>query len=68
MKCNISREKATKIALTWGKICKHEYLTLEETLSPDQCIVIGPATFAYILVSKVFEKQKETIEDQVKNK
>ena len=65
---NINRE-ATKIsALLSGKVDKYEYLTGEEILPSDQSRIIEQAKFTYSLLSKAFEKQIKTIEEQGKNK
>ena len=63
---DINRE-ATKIStLSPGKIDKHEYLTGEEILPPDQRRVIEQAKFIYCPLGKAFEKQTKTIEEQGK--
>ena len=43
-------------------------VTGEEILPPDQKKVIGQSKFTYSPIGKAFEKQAETIEEQVKNK
>ena len=65
---NINRE-ATKIsALLSGKVDKYEYLTGEEILPSDKSRIIEQAKFTYSLLSKAFEKQIKTIEEQGLNK
>ena len=60
-----NNREATKIsALASGKIDKSEYLTGEEILPPDQSRVMEQAKFTYSPLVKVFEKQRNTIEDQ----
>ena len=56
---DINRE-ATKIsALSSRKIDKHEYLTDEEILPPDQRRVINQAQFTYSHLGKAFEKKNK---------
>ena len=64
MKNNINREAAKISVVSSGKIDKYEYLTDEEILPPDQRRVIERAKFTYSPVSKAFERQVKTIEDQ----
>ena len=61
-----STEKAKILALSSEKIDKYEYLSDEEILPPDQRRVIEQAKFAYSTLSKAFEKQTKTIEEQGK--
>ena len=65
---DINRE-ATKIsALSSGKIDKYEYLTGGEILPPDLSRIIEQDKFTYSILGKAFEKQINTIEDQVRKK
>ena len=50
------------------EIDKHEYLTGEEILPPDQRRMIEQVKFAYSPLGKAFEKQTKTIEEEGKNK
>ena len=59
---DINRELAKISVLSSRKIDKHEYLTGEEILPPDQRTVVEQATFAYSPLRKSFEKQSKTIE------
>ena len=63
---DINKEAAKISALTSGKIDKYEYLTDEEILPSNQQQIIQQAKFTYSPLGKAFEKQIETIEDQVK--
>ena len=65
---DINREAAKISALSSGKIDKYEYLTGEEILPSDQSRIIEQAKFTYSLLSKAFEKQIKTIEEQGINK
>ena len=56
LQCNINREAAKISALSSRKIDKHEYLTGEEILLPDQRRVIEQAKLAYSPLGKQFEK------------
>ena len=57
--------KAAKIsALLSGKIDRFEFLTGEEILPSGQSRIIKQAKFIYLPLSKAFEKQVKTIEDQ----
>ena len=47
-----------------GKINKHEYLTDEEILPSNQKQITEKVKFTYSPLSKTFEKQTKTIEDQ----
>ena len=58
------RKAAKILALISGKIDKHEYLTGEEILLPNQ--IIEQAKFTYSPLGKAFEKQIKRIEDQGK--
>ena len=55
-----SWEAAKLLALLSGKIDKYEYLTGEEMLPSDQSRIIEQVKFTYSLLSKAFEKQKQT--------
>ena len=59
---DINREAAEISALSSGKVSK--YLTGEEILPSDQIIVIEQGNFTYPSLSKAFEKQIKTIDDQ----
>ena len=60
--------KARKISpLLSVKIDEYEYLTGEEILPSDQSRIIKQANFTYSPLSKVFEKQIKTIQEQGKN-
>ena len=63
---DINREVAKISALPSGKIDKYEYLTGEKILLPDQSRIVEQAKFTYYPLSKAFEKQIETIEEQGK--
>ena len=65
---DINRETAKISALSSGKINKYKYLTGEEILPSNQLQIIEQANFTYSLLSKAFEKQIKTIEDQEKIK
>ena len=60
------RESAKILALSSGKIDKHEYLTGEEILPSNQKQITEQAKFTYFPLGKAFEKQIKTIEDQGK--
>ena len=53
---NINREAAKISALSFGKIDKYEYLTVEEILPSNQGQTIEQAKFAYSPLEKLFEK------------
>ena len=61
---NINREAANISALLSGKIDKYEYLSSEEILPSDQSRITEQAKFTYSPLSKAFEKQIKTTEDQ----
>ena len=61
-----NREAVKISALSSGKNDKHEYLTVEEILPPDQRRVIERANFSYFSLDKVFGKQIKTIEEKNK--
>ena len=63
---DIIREAAKILALSSGKIDKHEYLTGEEILPFNQQQIIEQAKLTYSTLGKAFEKQTKTIEDQGK--
>ena len=65
---DINREAAKISALSSGRIDKYEYLTGEEILPSDQSRIIEQAKFIYSALTKAFEKQIKTIEEQGKNK
>ena len=61
----ILTDKTRKIlALSSGKIDKYQYFTNEKILLSDQSRIIERAKFTYSPLSKAFEKQIKTIEDQ----
>ena len=65
---DINRE-ATKISvLSSGKIVRYECLTGGEILPPDLSRIIEQDKFTYSILGKAFEKQINTIEDQVRKK
>ena len=61
---DINTESAKISALSSGKIHKHEYLTGEDMLLPNQQQIIEEARFTYSPFGKAFEKQIKVIEDQ----
>ena len=61
---NSNREAANISALSSGKTDKYEYFTSEEILPSDQSRIIEQAKFTYSPLSKAFEKQIKTTEDQ----
>ena len=61
-----NREAAKLSALSSGKVDKYEYLRGKEILPSDQRRVIEQATLTYSPLGKAFEKQRKTIEVQVK--
>ena len=61
---DINREAAKISALWSGKIDKHEYLTGEEILPPDQSRITEQAKFTYFPSGKTSEKQAKTIKNQ----
>ena len=63
---DINREAAKISALLSGKTDKYEYLTGEEILPSNQSRIIEQAKFTYSPLSKAFEKQIKTIEEQGK--
>ena len=63
---DIKREAAKLSALSSGKVDKYEYLRGKEILPSDQRRVIEQATLTYSSLGKAFEKQRKTIEVQVK--
>ena len=63
---NINREAAKISALSSGKLHKHEYLTGEDILPPNQQQIIQQTKFTYSPLGKAFDKQIKTIEDQGK--
>ena len=67
MQYDINREAGKILALSSCKVDKYEYLTGEKILSSDQSRIIEQAVFTYSSLSKSFEKQIKTIEEQGKN-
>ena len=65
---DINREAAKILTLSSRKIDKHEYLTGEEILPPDQRRVIEQAKFTYCPLGKTFEKQIRKLKIKEKNK
>ena len=63
---DINREAEKISVLSSGKIDKYEYLTSNEILPSDQSRIIEQAKFTLSPLSKAFEKQIKTIEDQGK--
>ena len=63
---DINREAAKISALSLSKIDKNEYLTGEEILPSDQNRIIEQAKFTYSPLSKAFEKEIKTTEEQGK--
>ena len=53
-------------ALSFGKIDKYEYFTVDGMLPSDQSKIKEQAKFTYFPLGKVFEKQMKRIEDQWK--
>ena len=66
LQCDINREAAKILALSLGKTDKYEYLTGEDILSSGQQQIIEQAKFTYSPSGKTFNKQRKTIEEQVK--
>ena len=67
MQYDINREAGKILALSSCKVDKYEYLTGEKILPSDQSRIIEQAVFTYSPLSKAFEKQIKTIEEQGKN-
>ena len=65
---DINREATKVSALSSGKIDKYEYLAGGEILPPDLSRIIEQDKFTYSILGKAFEKQINTIEDQVRKK
>ena len=63
---DINREAAKISTLLSGKIDKYEYLTGKEILPSNQNRIIEQSEFTYSTLSKAFEKQIKTIEEQAK--
>ena len=63
---DINGEAAKISALSPTKIDKYEYLTGEKIPSLDQIRVIEQAKFSYSPLTKAFEKETKTIEEQGK--
>ena len=64
MQYDINRVKIP--TLSSGKIDKYEYLTDEEILPSNQKQIIEQAKFTFSPLTKAFEKQTKTMEDQGK--
>ena len=62
----IKREGTKISALSSGETDKYEYLTIIETLHPDQSRAIKQAVFTYYTLRKFLEKIIKTIEDKRK--
>ena len=60
----INREAAKISALSCGKIYKYEYLTSKEILAPDPSRIREHAKFTYSPLSKTYEKQIKTLDDE----
>ena len=60
---NVTREAAKMSALSSGKTDKYKYLSGEEILASDQSRIIEQAN-THLPLSKAFEKQIKTIDDQ----
>ena len=65
---DINREAIKISALSSGKIDKYECLTGGEILPSDLSRIIEQDKFTYSILGKAFEKQINTIEDQVRKK
>ena len=65
---DINREATKVSALSSAKIDKYEYLAGGEILPPDLSRIIEQDKFTYSILGKAFEKQINTIEDQVRKK
>ena len=65
---DINREATKVSALSSGRIDKYEYLAGGEILPPDLSRIIEQDKFTYSILGKAFEKQINTIEDQVRKK
>ena len=63
---DINREAAKISTLLSGKIDKYEYLSGKEILPSNQNRIIEQSKFTYSTLSKAFEKQIKTIEEQAK--
>ena len=61
---DINREAARISALLSGKSDKYKYLTGKEILPSDQSRIIEQAKFTYSPLTKSFQIQIKTIEDQ----
>ena len=64
LRYNINREAAKISALSPGKIHKYEYFTDEKILLFDQSRITELAKFTYSPLTRGFEKQIKTIEEQ----
>ena len=62
----IQKRDSKNISIIIQKTDKYEYLTGEEILPSDQSRIIEQARFTYSPLSKAFEKQIKTIEEQGK--
>ena len=61
---NINRATAKISALSSGKMHKYEYLTGADILPSNQQQIIEKTKFTYSPLTKAFEKQIKTMEDQ----
>ena len=64
---DINRDVSKISVLSSGKIDKYEYFTSEQILPSDQSSINEQAKFPYSPLSKAFEKQIKTPEEQGKN-
>ena len=64
MKYNIDIEASKASAISSEKSDRYEYVTGQVMLPSNQGQIIEQATFIYISLGNVFEKQTKTIEDQ----
>ena len=64
MKYNIDIEASKASAISSEKSNRYEYVTGQVMLPSNQGQIIEQATFIYISLGNVFEKQTKTIEDQ----
>ena len=64
LKYNIDIEASKASAISSEKSDRYEYVTGQVMLPSNQGQIIEQATFIYISLGNVFEKQTKTIEDQ----
>ena len=64
LQCDINRKATKMLALCPCKIDKSEYVTGKDILPSDQSRKIQQGMFTYSPLSRAFEKQIKTIEDQ----